>query len=410
MRILFLTDNFPPEVNAAASRVYERACYWVEWGHEVTVLTCVPNFPEGKVYEGYKNQWYQESSMDGIRVIRVKTLIKPNQGTISRTLDFVSYMIMSIITGVGVRPPDVIIATSPQFFAGMGGCLLSFCKNKPFVLELSDLWPASISAVGALRSKAILRFLEFWERWLYKHSQAIVPVTEAFGENLKQRGVDAQKITVIRNGVDLKRLPQKIGKDEQLCRYYNLTNQFVVGYIGTLGMAHGLENVLYAAKHLQHETSIKFMLMGSGAEKQRLKQLAERLQLKNVLFLPKQPKETVARYWSLCDVSLIHLKNHRVFSEVIPSKIFESMAMAKPMITSLPQGEATELIKAEQCGICVTPGDPEALANGVLSLYGKPRFVETYAKASEKAAPKYSRERQAHDMLQVLQRVHFGEQ
>ena len=157
MHILFLSDNFPPERNAPASRVYEHACYWVRWGHRVTVITCAPNFPEGKVYAGYRNRWYQVEEVDGIRVVRVKTFIAKNEGVVRRTLDYLSFMVAGFGAGLLQLRPDVVVATSPQFFTSVAGWAVAALRRLPFVFELRDLWPASISAVGALQARKALQ-------------------------------------------------------------------------------------------------------------------------------------------------------------------------------------------------------------------------------------------------------------
>src|SRR3972149_1950692 len=197
MNILFLTENFPPERNASATRVYERACYWVRWGHEVTVITCAPNFPEGKVFPGYRNRWRHVEEVDGIRVVRVKTFITANEGVILRSLDFLSFMCNAMIAGIFQREPDVVIATSPQFFAAVGGWGLAGLRGKPFIFELGDLWPASIAAVGAMDQNIFLRWMERLELFLYRRSAAVVALTPAFKKDLVRRGIPPEKIAVV---------------------------------------------------------------------------------------------------------------------------------------------------------------------------------------------------------------------
>src|SRR3990167_4887453 len=183
MKILFLTENFPPETNAAATRVFERACYWARWGNDVTIITCAPNFPQGKLYPNYKNSWHQTEVISGIRVVRVKTFIAPNKGTILRTLDFFSFLVTGIGAGLFQNKPDLIVATSPQFFAAVAGWMLGLIRRVPFVFELGDLWPASIAAVGAMREKFLLRMMEKLELYLYRKSAAIVALTNAFKDD-----------------------------------------------------------------------------------------------------------------------------------------------------------------------------------------------------------------------------------
>lgn len=401
MKILFLADNFPPEKNAQASRVFERARYWVRWGHEVTVITCAPNFPEGKVYPGYKNSWYRRETRDGIQVIRVKTFIAPNRGTVTRILDFLSFMFAAFAAGLFQPRPDVVAATSPQFFAAVAGWALSKCKRRPFVFELSDLWPDSIVAVGAMRPGFALRLLEKFELYLYRQSAAIVALTRSFKQNLMRRGIPAERVSVVLNGVELD-VFQPRPRNLALAAEAGLRpDDFVLGYIGTLGMAHGLENVLDAAERVRG-SRIRFLLMGPGAEREKLIAETRRRHLDNVLILPAQPKDRMPDFWSLCDVALVHLKDTPLFKTVIPSKIFEAMGMGLPVLLVAPPGEASELVTSARIGMCAPAGDPQALAEAALLIAGNPALLGQFAAASRAAAPRHSRERQATEMLAAL--------
>lgn len=401
MRILFLTENFPPETNAAATRVYERAVYWVRDGHEVTILTSAPNFPEGKLFEGWQNRWRQTEMRDGIRVVRVKTFISRNEGVLLRTLDFVSFMVTAFVAGLFERRPDVICATSPQFFAAVGGWMLGACRRRPFVFELGDLWPASIVAVGAMKDSRLLGLVEKLELFLYRRSAAVAALTRAFRENLIARGIDPAKIRVVRNGVDASRYAPR-PRDEKLAAECGLSGKFVIGYIGTHGMAHALDNVVTAADRLKHRDDIVFLFAGAGAARDALIRQAARLGAQNVLFLPMQPKERMPDIWSLCDVALIHLKNDPTFAEVIPSKIFEAMGMGLPLLIAAPAGEATEIVAREEAGIVVAAEDPAALAAAAVDLKDDPERLRAFARRSHAAVPRYSRERQAAEMIEVF--------
>lgn len=406
MTILFLADNFPPERNAQASRVYERACYWVRWGHRVTVITCAPNFPEGKVFPGYKNRWHQVEEMSGMRVVRVKTYIAPNAGKYRRIVDFLSYMVSAFVAGLFEKRPDLVVATSPQFFGALGGCALAAVRRVPFVLELSDLWPESVVAVGAMKRSFALRWLERIELWMYRRAVRIVVLTRAFKANLARRGIDEAKIGVVINGVDLGRYTPR-EKDTELARRLGLRDEhFVVGYIGTHGMAHALDNVLRAAA-LDGESGIRFLFVGAGAERKRLVAEAGRMGLRNVVFVPSQPKETVAAYWSLCDVALVHLKDTPLFATVIPSKIFEAMAMGLPILLAAPRGEASEVLAESSAGVWVAPERPQELLDAVQLLRSNPALYRRLACQSRAAALNYSRERQAREMLAILEEA-FG--
>ncbi|MEN8130901.1 MAG: glycosyltransferase family 4 protein, partial [Pseudomonadota bacterium] len=179
MHILFLTDNFPPEVNAPASRTFEHCREWVRAGHDVTVMTCVPNFPKGRVFEGFRNKLWQTETIEGIRVIRVWSYITANEGFVKRTLDYMSYMVSAILTAPFVHKPDLVIGTSPHFFTVCAAYVVSRYKRVPFVFELRDLWPESIKAVGAMRDSVVLRFFEWLEHYLYRKAARIVVVTHA---------------------------------------------------------------------------------------------------------------------------------------------------------------------------------------------------------------------------------------
>jgi colanic acid biosynthesis glycosyl transferase WcaI len=404
MRILFVSDNFPPESNAPASRLHEHARHWVRAGHEVTVITCAPNFPEGKVYPGYENRWHQTEVIDGIRVVRVKTYVTANEGFVRRTLDYASFMGASVVAGVLERRPDVVVATSPQFFAAVGGFQLSRLLRTPFVFEVRDLWPASIVAVGALRDGCLIGALERLELFLYRKARAIVVVTATFRRDISSRGIPAEKIHVIPNGADLSWCAPR-ARDSAFIVEQRLEDKFVVGYIGTHGMAHGLERVLDAAELLRDCPEIALFFAGGGAERAALEKSVARRGLQNVRLVPRQPKEHMPALWSACDLTLIPLRNDPVFAGVVPSKLFEAMAHGVPVVMSVPEGEATALVREEGCGVVIPPEDPVALAAAIRMLVRSPeRLAELGARALA-AAPRYSRQHQAQRLLAVLEQA-----
>jgi colanic acid biosynthesis glycosyl transferase WcaI len=405
MKILFLTDNFPPERNAAASRVYERALHWVKWGHQVTIVTCHPNFPEGRIYEGYTNSWYKRESIDGINVIRVKTFIAANSGRFRRIFDFLSFMVMGTLAGVWQPKHDVVAATSPQFFTAVAGWAVGLIRSTPFVFELGDLWPESIRAVGVFRANALIWPVEQLELFLYRQSARVVALTDSFKDNLVDRGIDPGKIDVVINGVELSRFMPRL-KDADLLNAHNLGAKFVIGYIGTHGMAHGLENVLDAAEYLATACPrAHFLFVGAGAERTKLIEIAERKGLKNVTFISAQPKHEITRYWSLCDVALVHLKNHPTYKGVIPSKIFEAMGMGLPVLLVAPEGEGTKIVRAENAGVVVDAEQPRQLSDAVSRLEADRPSLQNLAENSRRAAPRFSRETQAQSYITSLKKV-----
>ncbi len=366
MHILFLSHYFPPEVNAPASRTFEHCRQWVRDGHRVTVVTCAPNHPRGKVYPGYRNRLYTREEKDGITIIRVWTYVTANEGFLKRTLNYVSYMAAAIVAAPFIQKADIVISTSPQFFNGLAGYVVSRMKRAPWVLEIRDLWPESILAVGAIKNRFIIHLLEWLELFAYRQAVRIVPVTDAFQRYIEGKGIPKEKITVIKNGADLT-LYKPVTGTNRLAESLGVQGKFVAAYLGTHGMAHHLETVLYAAQRLREYPDIVLILAGDGAERQRLAALRNELGLDNVLMLDQQPKEQMPWLWALSDVSLILLKKSDLFKTVIPSKIFESMAMEKPIILGV-EGESADIVRAADSGYCIEPENAEELADRLLQL------------------------------------------
>lgn len=403
MHILFLTDNFPPEVNAPASRTFEHCREWVQQGHQVTVITCAPNFPKGEVFPGYRNRAWQSEMVEGIKVIRVWSYISANEGFLRRTLDYMSYMASATLAAPFVRNVDVVVGTSPQFFTACAAWVSAALKRKPFVFEVRDLWPDSIKAVGAVGSEGILNALEKLELFLYRRATAVITVTHAFKRNITERGIDAEKISVVTNGVDQSRFSVR-EKDPELLQALGLEGKLVAGYVGTHGMAHALDTLLDAAETLKAHPdgkNIQLLLLGDGAEKQKLAQAAEARGLDNVTLLDTVPKEDVARYWSLLDVSIVHLRRTELFKTVIPSKLFECMAMGLPVLHGV-EGESAQIVEKHRIGLPFQPENSVELTNKLLKLNQNRELRKELRANCLNAAPLYDRTRLAREMLATL--------
>lgn len=403
MHILFLTDNFPPESNAPASRTFEHCREWVRAGHKVTVITCAPNFPKGKVFDGYRNRLWQQELMAGIRVIRVWSYITANEGFVKRILDYQSFMLSATLAAPFVRGVDVVVGTSPQFFTACAAYLVSRMKRIPFVFELRDMWPESIKAVGAMKDSAVIRVLERIEMFLYCKAARIVTVTHAFKDTLMRRGIDGHKIDVVTNGVDLSHFsPQP--KDAQLLAQHGLDGKFIAGYIGTHGMAHALETLLDAAQTLQQTPgaeNIRLLFLGDGARKVELAKQAQAMGLSNVLFLDAVPKDQVKRYWSILDVAVIHLRKTELFTTVIPSKLFECMGMGLPVLHGVA-GESADIVVREKVGEVFESENAQQLVEGLLRMRDQPEAYAAYQQHGLAAAIRYDRKHLALKMLQVF--------
>lgn len=397
MKILFLTDNFYPEVNAPANRTYEHCREWVKSGANVTVITCVPNFPKGEVFAGYKNKLYQTEYIDGIKVVRVWSYITANEGTVKRILDYISFAVMAFFTSLFYKS-DIIIATSPQFFTAIAGAFSSIFKRKPWMMEVRDIWPESIVAVGAIKNNRIIHFLEKIEKWLYHRANKIVVVTDSFKLDIIKKGLNEDKIEVIKNGVNLDKFTP-IPKNKKILQDLGLDNKFVIAYFGTHGMAHKLDFILKSAVHVK-DAEIHFLLIGDGAERENLCQLKNSLKITNVTMLPSVPKDEIQDYISVIDVALVNLKKSDTFKSVIPSKIFENAAMGKPILLGV-EGESKQIVESYKAGLSF---EPENIDDYISKLYQIKEDTQKgcFLEGCQKLAQEYDRTKLASNMLVII--------
>lgn len=397
MKILFLSDNFYPEVNAPANRTFEHCREWVALGAEVTVITCVPNFPTGKVFDGYKNKLYQKEFIEGIEVIRVWSYITANEGTFKRILDYVSFAKMSFFVSIGIKA-DIIIATSPQFFTAIAGMFSSFVKRIPWIMEVRDIWPESIVAVGAMKNKSIISFLEKIELILYKSAKKIVVVTDSFKVTIAQKGISPEKISVVKNGVYLEKF-KPITKKYEILDELGLNGKFLVAYFGTIGMAHKLDFILQSASKIE-DKEIHFLLVGDGAEKLNISKLINELKLSNVTLLPSVSKDKIQDYISIIDVALVNLKKSETFKSVIPSKIFENVAMQKPILLGV-EGESKIIIEEYQAGICFEPENETDFIRALYQIKQRTLLGE-FKTGCQKLSVDFDRKKLASKMFEII--------
>lgn len=408
VRILFLSHYFPPEVNAPASRTYKNCMRWARAGHDVTVVTCVPNCPEGVPYAGYRNRLRpQIEVVGGVRVVRVWTYLAPNAGSVRRIVNHLSYMISAVLACTRLPRADVVLATSPQFFCGWAGVLVSRLIRAPLVLEIRDIWPESIRAVGAMRNRPLLRLLEMLERRMYRAAGHIVTVGDGYRDNILGKiGVD-RRISVVTNGVDLEQFAPR-RPDPELVRGWGLQGKFICSYVGTIGMAHGLEVVIRAAKILRAKGrhDIAFCLVGDGALRGRLEQQKDRAGLNGtVVFAGRQPKEKIPAILSSSDACLVHLKKCELFGTVIPSKIFEILAVGRPIIMGV-EGQARRMVMESGAGVAMEPDSPESLVDAVEWLADHPQFVTQRSFAGrDYVARHFNRDVLAEQLLGLLCRI-----
>jgi colanic acid biosynthesis glycosyl transferase WcaI len=365
VHIVLLTHYFPPEVNAPAQRAYDHAKAWTAAGCKVTVVTTAPSHPYGRLYDGYRNVTL-EQEVDGFRVVRLRTLIAANAGTLKRSLSYLSYLISAVWERGRVADADIVVSTSPQLFCGLAGYPVSRRARAPWVLEIRDIWPESIIAVGAARGGLLLNGLSQLAGWAYRTCDLLVSVSPGFAPHFAEHGVDASKILLAPNGVDVGMACETAAPDEfpQLRR---LQGRFIAAYVGTFGLAHGLSTLLETANLLRDDPTIGFVLVGAGAEREKLAKAAAAMALSNLVLLDQQPRERIARLWGRVDASIVHLKDQPVFNTVIPTKLLEGMAMGKPVLLGV-RGQARAIVEAADCGVSFTPEDPQACADAVRAL------------------------------------------
>ncbi len=364
---------FTPEIGAPSARIYDLGQQWLAAGHTVRVATCVPNHPTGNVYPGYKAGWQQQEILDGIEVQRNWSYITPNSGFVKKTLGHVSFIPSSRINQHKFGPMDAIIGTSPTPFAALAGLLTAKKRNVPFIMEIRDLWPAIFTEMGIINNRQIIRVLEMGEMWLYRQATQIVTVTEAFRQDLIRRNVPAEKITTIPNGADTDFwTPQ--AKPKTLAQQLGLDNKFVVLYIGAHGISHALEKIVDAAKGLQAQPEIHFLFVGEGSRKAAVQAYAAEQGVQNITFVGSTDKQGVKDYYALADACLVPLRDIPLFDGFIPSKMFEIMAMARPIVASL-KGESADILERANSAKIVPPEESNAIKNAIVQLYADKRMA-----------------------------------
>jgi glycosyltransferase involved in cell wall biosynthesis len=361
MRIAYLCQYFPPEIGAPSARVNELSLAWAEFGHEVTVITGVPNHPTGRVPPKYRGTVFRRERLDGVEVWRNWLYATPNEGLVKKTLSHVSFMLSSaVLSTPRLRGFDVIIVSSPTFFSVLSAWFMSRLHRVPFVFEVRDLWPGIFIELGVLKNRLLIRLLESVEMFLYRAAARVVVVTESFADNLRSRGVPAGKLATITNGVDS--VFFRPGESDNSLRHdHALRDKFVVLYIGAHGISHALGRVLDAAESTTDDPSICWVFVGEGAEKAQLIARARDKGLANVRFVPGQPRDLMPAWYAACDVALVPLRNIPLFEAFIPSKMFEIMACGRPIIGSV-RGEARRILDASGAAVTVEPEDASAIA------------------------------------------------
>lgn len=402
MKILFLTQYCPPEVGAPQNRIFELAKQLKKFGHTVTILTAMPNYPKGEIFEGYRGKKLVKEEMDGIQIVRTAIYATKEKTFYKRMKNYLSFTFSSLFTGTkAIGDQDVIITESPPLFLGWSGYRLAKKKKAKFIFNISDLWPESAIKLGVLHNKLFIKMSVWLEEFCYRKADAITCQTVGIVDNIVSRGFDKNKVHLITNGVDLDFFkPEK--RDESFRKELNINDKFSVCYAGILGLAQGLEVIVKAADILKDNEHIQFVMVGDGPEKQKLIKMSEDLNLKNILFLPVQEKKNMPRIVASMDATIIPLKKLDIFKGALPSKMFECLASQLPIILAV-EGEAEKLINDANAGITVEPENAGAIADAVLKLYNDIELRKNLGINGRKYADKfYSREAIAKKLENIL--------
>jgi glycosyltransferase involved in cell wall biosynthesis len=371
MRLLFFSHYYPPEVNAPANRTSENCRTWARMGHEVHVVTCFPSHPQGVLYPGWRMRWAYDEVDQGVHVHRVWTYLGANRGVVRRTLNYLSFAPVAVWRALQLGRFDLIVATSPQFFCAVAGWLSARAKRTRWVFELRDLWPDSIVAVGVVRPSFAVRAVEKVELAMYKHASVIVCLTPAFVENLVGRGIERTKLALVPNGVDMEFWGRPADGAGWRVRHGLGDGDFVASYVGTIGMAHGIGTILDAARMLLQRPGIRLLIVGDGAERETLAARAVAEGLPNVCFVGQVPREEVRDVLAASDVALVLLRNQPLFRTVLPSKMFEYLAMGCPIVMGVG-GQARSVLEVSGGGVAIPPEDAGALARALCDLAATP--------------------------------------
>jgi len=374
MRIAFLTHYFPPEIGAAQTRLHELAMRLAKNGDEVTVVTGFPNYPTGRIYPGYEGKRFLDEEMDGFRVLRTWVYAAPNAGFVKRILNHLSYAFSSVTAARRLGRVDVFYVQSPPLFVGLAALMYRRVKRAPFVFNVSDIWPQSAIELGALRNPVAIRLAQMLERRIYHQAARITVPTAGIHRQLSARGIPSEKLILLTNGVDVTAF-QPAEPRRELAQQLGLDSASVFLYAGTHGLSQGLDVILEAAK-LTRNDRVLYVLVGEGADKDALVDKARGQAIGNVRFLPNQPKAMMPVLLNLAYASIISLRRLDVFRSALPSKMFESMAVAKPLVAAL-WGEGAEMVETARCGLVVEPGDPRALRDAVEKLAADPELAKT---------------------------------
>lgn len=405
MRILYLSQYFPPEAGATQTRAYEMASNWVRLGHSVTMIAEIPNHPSGIIPSEYRHRLYEKAKLDGIDVLRVWVKASPVKNFPNRMLFYLTFMTSATLAGLILARGqyDLLYASSPPLFVGAAALAIKKLRRIPFVFEVRDLWPESAVALGELNNRTALVWATRLEEACYRQAGRIVVVTSGIQQRLLNRGISPEKLILIPNGANTDLFRFDSTERQRKRAELKLGDAFVAIYAGIHGVAQGLETIVEAARILQDKAGIHFLLVGDGPKKNEIAHLVGQYGLNNLTLLPEQPRDAIPAFISAADVALIPLRNLELFKSALPSKMFDAWACQRPVLLSV-EGEARQIMDRAGGGVFVPPEDPQALAQTILEMRDTPDVRKKMGLAGrEFTVQHYSRQAQAEKLIHLLQ-------
>lgn len=408
MRILLLTLYFAPDIAANAVIMTELAEELAALGHQVTVVTAFPHYAGNVIESRYRGQVIQQDEYKGIRVIRTYLYTSPRKRrSLVRILSYISFNFLSTLAGLFSRDQDVILAPSPPLTIGLSAYVISRVKLIPYVYNVQDIYPDVVIKLGILKNPFGKALFHLLEPFVYGHARHITVISEGFRANLLRKGVPQEKLTIIPNFVDTNFI-RPLHRNNSFRQRFGLNGRFVVLFAGNVGHSQDLEHVLESAALLQDSNHIAFVIVGNGSRKEQLKDQARKMGLNNVHLIPFQSRQKVPQIYATADISLVTLRKG-IALDSFPSKVYTIMASARPVIAAVdPNSDVWDLIKQTECGLCVEPENPQALAQAIRTLYADTASRERMGDNGRKHVVQYyTRQvvaRQYHGLLTSLTR------
>ncbi len=394
MNILFITPYFLPETGAPQTRLYDLAKRLIKKGHSIEVLTTMPNYPSGIIEPGYRGRFFLKEEIREIPVVRIWSYASPTKGFINRILNYISFSVLAVFAAFRTGKCDVIYVESPPLFTGITGWAVKKIKKAPFLFYVADIWPDAAVEMGLLSKGLLFKLARLLEKFIYKKADKVAAVTKGWVEILKKKGVSADKLEYLPNGVDPEKFKPGTG-GEALREKLGLKDKYIALFAGTHGIAQRMDIIVRAAEILKDEKNIHFVFVGDGADKNRICALIKENNVENITLIDAQPLDRMPDWFDLGDCSIITLMKIPLMEGWIPVKLYESLAMTKPVVLGLT-GESAGIVLNADAGLTVEPENPEEIANAVKYLAAHPEEAKKMGKNGRKyVAENYSRERTA---------------